>query len=45
MAEMSDLPPSTEVYSDSGELPLAAKVSFAVVAAIGFVGLVVCLGE
>lgn len=45
MAEMSDQPPSTEVYSGSGEIPLGAKVSYAVVAFIGLVGLVGCLGE
>jgi hypothetical protein len=45
MAEMSDQSPSTQVYSANGDLPLGAKVSYAVVAFIGFVGLVGCLCE
>ena len=43
MAKLSDQPPSTD--SGAGEIPLGAKVSYAVVAFIGFLGLVGCLGE
>jgi hypothetical protein len=46
MTNMSDQPPSTEAsYSDAGEIPLGAKVSYAILAFIGFLGLVGCLGE
>jgi hypothetical protein len=43
---MSDQPPPTEVsYSSSSGIPLGAKVSYGIVAFIGFLGLVGCLGE
>jgi hypothetical protein len=46
MAKLSDQPPSTEAsYSGASEIPLGAKVSYAIVASIGFLGLVGCLGK
>jgi hypothetical protein len=45
MAAMSDQTPSTEVYSDASDIPLGAKVSYAIVAFIGFFGLVGCLSK
>jgi hypothetical protein len=43
---MSDQPPPTEgSYSSTSEIPLGAKVSYGIVAFIGFSGLVGCLGE
>jgi hypothetical protein len=45
MAEMSGLPPSTDAYSSASEIPTEAKVIYAIVASIGFFGLVGCLGE
>ena len=43
---MSDQPPPTEVsYSSASEIPLGAKVGYGIVAFIGFLGLVGCLGE
>lgn len=46
MVEISDQSTSTEVsYSNASDIPLGAKVGYAVIALIGFCGLAVCLGE
>ena len=46
MVDLSNQSSSTESsYNDAGDIPLGAKVGYAIVAFVGFWGLVGCLGE
>jgi len=45
MADPSDQAPSTDVSGDGSDIPLGAKIGYAIVAVIGLLGLAGCLGE